>query len=623
MASPRIPHAFGTRVATPPAFTRQCRSPTRAGRRPRKRTPPRSRRHTKARRTTAPTRCLRTTRRRSSTTPSTERSPPPLAKCRPARPWWTTWRLPERARTGPTAPTRRPPGPGWGPSITAPGSHIEPRSIRALGYDSDLEVGVAGGIVSHWSSGSAIPCGRTRRRRTLAPLRVGKRAAGGGGVRLAGSCVCLQQNTRGNQMVRARVGLVVLSTVVAAVACGGTSSPGTTASAGCINASTVASNSLGYTLAAAVLPKLATRPLSTAGDPVLKIGFIGILSGQYKAYGVDEQHGAQLAIDQANAAGGVTYNGTTYTFALYSQDDAADATKGAQGATKLVDDKVVAVIGGPFSTATIAESKIFSDNGITQISPSATNPTYTTQGFKTAFRVVGRDDQQGPADADFMVKTLGCKNVGIMDDKSTYGQGLANAVNTQVPTDGATVVDREHVDATQSDFSAQLTAMKGHNPDVIFFGGYSPQFGPLVSQARRLGIKATFVSGDGSQDAESIKLAGSDAEGLFASNAGPAPALQPGYAAFQTSFKAKFNVDIFQYAPQAFDATNIIIQAVKANGGTKAGILAGVAATNNYQGVAQSYSFTSTGDVKESIFTIYKVESATWKAVKAVTLQVS
>jgi branched-chain amino acid transport system substrate-binding protein len=355
---------------------------------------------------------------------------------------------------------------------------------------------------------------------------------------------------------------------------------------------------------------------------VLKIGFIGILSGQYTSYGVDEQRGAQLAIDAANAAG-ITYNGTSYTLQLDSQDDAADPTKGAQGATKLVDDKVVAVIGGTFSGATIAESKIFSDNGITQISPSATNPKYTSQGFKTAFRVVGRDDQQGPADADFIVKTLGCNNVGVMDDKSQYGQGLADAVNTQVPVDKGKVVDREHVDTNQTDFSAQLTTMKGHSPDVIFYGGYSAQFGPIVQQARRLGIKATFVSGDGSQDADAIKLAGSDAEGLFASNAGPASTLQPGYAAFQTAYKAKYNADIFQYAPQAFDATNIIIAAIKAGGGDKAAILAGVTATNNYQGVAQSYAFNSSGDVKTSIFTIYKVESGAWKAVKAVNLNVS
>jgi branched-chain amino acid transport system substrate-binding protein len=360
----------------------------------------------------------------------------------------------------------------------------------------------------------------------------------------------------------------------------------------------------------------------SASDPVLKLGFIGILSGQYKSYGVDELNGMQLAVDAANAAG-ITVNGTQYTLQVDSQDDAADATKGAAGATKLVDDKVVAVVGGTFSTATIAESKIFSDNGITQISPSATNPKYTSQGFKTAFRVVGRDDQQGPADADFIVKTLGCKNVGVIDDKSTYGQGLADNVAKQVPTDGGKVVDREHVAADQTDFSAQLTAMKGHSPDIIFFGGYSPQFGPMVHQARTQGIKATFVSGDGSQDPEFIKLAGNDANNQFASNAGPAPALQPGYADFNAKYKAKYNQDIFQYAPQAFDATNIIITAIKKAGADKAGILAAVAATSNYQGVAQSYSFTSTGDVKESIFTVYKVEGGAWKAVKAITLNVS
>jgi branched-chain amino acid transport system substrate-binding protein len=372
----------------------------------------------------------------------------------------------------------------------------------------------------------------------------------------------------------------------------------------------------------AALQQPASVHVPSASDPVLKLGFIGILSGQYKSYGVDELNGMQLAVDAANAAG-ITVNGTQYTLQVDSQDDAADATKGAAGATKLVDDKVVAVVGGTFSTATIAESKIFSDNGITQISPSATNPKYTSQGFKTAFRVVGRDDQQGPADADFIVKTLGCKNVGVIDDKSTYGQGLADNVAKQVPTGGGKVVDREHVAADQTDFSAQLTAMKGHNPDIIFFGGYSPQFGPMVHQARTQGIKATFVSGDGSQDPEFIKLAGNDANNQFASNAGPAPALQPGYADFNAKYKAKYNQDIFQYAPQAFDAANIIITAIKKAGADKAGILAAVAATSNYQGVAQSYSFTSTGDVKESIFTVYKVEGGAWKAVKAITLNVS
>jgi branched-chain amino acid transport system substrate-binding protein len=373
-----------------------------------------------------------------------------------------------------------------------------------------------------------------------------------------------------------------------------------------------------YTLAAAVLPKLAART-ATGGDPVLKIGFVGMLAGKYQNYGVDAKDGVQLAIDQANAAGGVTYNGTKYTFALDAQDDNADATQGVQAAQKLVDDGVVAVIGGIFSTATIAESKIFSDNGITQISPSATNPKYTAQGFKTAFRVIGNDVAQGKANGDFLIKTLGCKNIAIIDDKSTYGQGLADQVNTEVPVAGGTVIDREHVDQTASDFTAQLTTIKGKHPDAIFYGGYSAQAGPLTSQAHKLGLNVPIVMGDGCQDTDYTKLAGTDANNNFASNGGPAQSLMTGFAAFNTAFHAKFNVDVFQYAPQAFDATNIIINAVKANGPTKAGILSGVAATKDYQGVVQTYTFTSTGDITNSIFTIYKVEGGTWKAVKAVT----
>ncbi|MEA2656085.1 MAG: branched-chain amino acid transport system substrate-binding protein [Chloroflexota bacterium] len=401
-----------------------------------------------------------------------------------------------------------------------------------------------------------------------------------------------------------------------AVACGGTT---TTTAAACTNLSTVGSAG-NVSLTSAVLPKLLARPAATSGDPVLKIGFVGMLAGKYQNYGVDAKDGAQLAIDQANAAGGVTYNGTKYTFALDAQDDNADATQGVQAAQKLVDDGVVAVIGGIFSAATIAESKIFSDNGITQISPSATNPKYTSQGYKTAFRVVGRDDQQGPADGDFIVTTLGCKNVAVMDDKSTYGQGLADQVNSQVTKDGATVVDREHVDATTSDFTAQLTTIKGKHPDVIFFGGYSAQAGPLTQQARKLGITVPIVMGDGCQDSDYVKLAGTDAANNFASNAGPAHTLMTGYAKFSADFKAKFGIDVFQYAPQAYDATNMIIAAVKSNGGTKAGILTGVAATKGFVGIAQTYTFNANGDVTEGIFTIYKVVGADWKPVKAVTV---
>ena len=384
-------------------------------------------------------------------------------------------------------------------------------------------------------------------------------------------------------MVRARgLGVLASATLLPfAFACGSTGGGGTTAST-CKPDSVASVPSTASLTYAAAASALQAAPHQATGT-VLKIGFIGILSGQYTSYGVDEQRGAQLALDAANAAG-VTVNGTIHAAAGLSRRRGrrhqgrtgrhqAGRRQGGGG------DRRHLLNRDDCRVEDLLRQRHHSD-----LTLGHQPDKYTAQGFKTAFRVVGHDNQQGPADADFMVKTLGCKNVGVMDDKSTYGQGLADNVAKQIPVDGGIIVDREHVDATQSDFSAQLTTMKGHNPDVIFYGGYSPQSGPLVQQARRLGIKATFVSGDGSQDPESIKLAGSDAEGLFASNAGPAPSLQPGYAAFQTAYKTKYNADIFQYAPQAFDATNIIINAIKKAGADKAAILAAVAATEQLPG---------------------------------------
>lgn len=416
--------------------------------------------------------------------------------------------------------------------------------------------------------------------------------------------------------------MIAAPLAILAAACGGGTSGGTSSACN-PNAVSAVPASGGSALAAAATARLmAYKP----SDPVLKIGFIGMLAGKYQNYGIDAKNGAQLAIDQINSAGGVQYQGTAYTFQLDPVDDNADATQGAQNAQKLVDDQVVAVIGGIFSTATIAESKIFNDNGIAQISPSATNPKYTAQGFKTAFRVIGNDTAQGKTDADFTVKTLGCKNVAILDDKSTYGQGLADSVNTSIPSAGGKIVAREHLDATASDFTAQLTTIKGKHPDAIFYGGYSAQAGPLTSQARKLGIKVPFVMGDGCEDSDYTKLAGADADGNFASNGGPAQNLMSGFTDFNTKFKAKYSQDVFQYAPQAFDAANIIMSAVKTAGGgggdvkaARAAILGAVAATKDYKGLVQSYTFDSKGDITTSIFTVYKVESGNFKAVKAIT----
>jgi branched-chain amino acid transport system substrate-binding protein len=424
-------------------------------------------------------------------------------------------------------------------------------------------------------------------------------------------------------MKQPRILVGLAATSIALSACGGTSTGGP-AAAGCTKLNSI---SLAGALHTTALVRSSQSKASqevvrarTAANTVLKIGYVGPLAGKYQQYGIDEKNGVQLAIDEANTAG-VSANGVSYTLKLDPKDDnGLDAQLGVTAAQQLVDDHVVAVIGDAFSTPTIAASTIYHDHGIVQISPSATNPKYTSQGFNTAFRVVGRDDQQGPADADFIIKTLGCKNVAVMDDKSTYGQGLADAVAGRVPTDGGTVVDREHIDATSSDFKAQLTTVKGKTPDIIFYGGYSPQAGPLTKQAHDLGLTVPVIGGDGMQDDQYISLAATAANGNFASNAGPAHNLMNGYDAFSAKYKAKFGQDVFQYAPQAYDATNIVIAAIKASGSDTAKILAAVAATKDFQGVAQSYSFNSTGDVTNSIFTIYEVKNGKFAPVKAVTV---
>ena len=422
-------------------------------------------------------------------------------------------------------------------------------------------------------------------------------------------------------MRQTRLLAVLAGTATVLVACG-SSSTGTASTAGCTNVNAIGAASLSSDVAQAsnglaMAAATSNLPITAAGAPVT-IGFQGMLAGDLKNYGQDALNGVNLAV--ADAGGSFTYNGTTYPIKVDAQDDVDATAAGAQtAAQKLADDKVVAVVGGIFSTATIAAQKIYHDNGIAQISPSATNPKYTDQQPTpiSSFRVIGRDDQQGPIGADLLVKTLGCKNIAVVDDKSTYGAGLASAAADQIPKDGGTVIDSEHVTAgAGGDFRSQLTTIRGKKPDAIYYGGYSREAGPFAKQAKELGITVPIAGGDGWQDSDFTTLGGTGANGNFATNGGPAVTL---LADFNAKYKAKFNQDVFQYAGQAYDATNIIIAALKKDGPDKAKIVADVAATKDYKGVSGTISFNSKGDLTTSVFTIWKVVDTKWKPLKAVT----
>src|SRR5688572_15390737 len=225
---------------------------------------------------------------------------------------------------------------------------------------------------------------------------------------------------------------------------------------------------------------------------VVKIGSASPLTGPQAHIGIDIRNGAQLAIDDANAAK-ISIGGKPVKFELVAEDDEANPTKATTVAQKLVDAKVAGVVGHFNSGASIPASKIYSDAGIPQISPSSTNPKYTQQGFKTTFRVVAHDDQQGPTLGRFALEKLKVKSVAVIDDSTAYGQGLAEAFERTVKAGGMKIVAREHTTDKDTDFKAILTKIKGRNPDLIMFGGIDPQAGPMVKQMSELGIKARYI----------------------------------------------------------------------------------------------------------------------------------
>jgi branched-chain amino acid transport system substrate-binding protein len=276
------------------------------------------------------------------------------------------------------------------------------------------------------------------------------------------------------------------------------------------------------------------------------------------------------------------------------------------------------VVGHFNSGASIPASKIYSDAGIPQISPASTNPKYTLQGFKTAFRVVAHDDQQGPTLAKFAAENLKVKSVAVIDDSTAYGQGLADAFAATAKGAGAKVIAREHTTDKDTDFRAILTSIKGRKPDLVMFGGIDPQAGPMVRQMASLGIKAKFMGGDGMQTPNFIKIAGEAAEGVLASTPGLPMMKMPGGKEFLAKYKAKFNADVELYAPMGYDAVMVFVDAMKRAGSTDPAKFLPEVGKTNYQGVIGPIAFDEKGDLKNGPITIYVVKGGKWEALETV-----
>lgn len=350
----------------------------------------------------------------------------------------------------------------------------------------------------------------------------------------------------------------------------------------------------------------AAAPAPAAPQPVtVKIGHVGPLTGGIAHLGKDNENGARLAVDEANAAG-IKLGGAPVKFELLPEDDQADPKIGNTVAQKLVDAKVVGVVGHLNSGTTIPASAIYNQAGIPMISGSATNPALTEQGFKNVFRVVGRDDQQGPAVANYLIATAKPKVAAVIDDATAYGEGLANEVEKTLKAAGVTVLPREKGTDKTADWKAVLTKIKGKKPDVVFYGGMDATGGPLLKQARELKIGAVFSFGDGACTDKMAELAGAAAEGLICSQAGIP--VQAAGKKFLDAYKAKFGAEPILYSPFTYDATWLLIEAMKkADSADPAKYLPALQSIQ-YDGASGHIEFDEKGDRKDAEMTIFTMK---------------
>jgi len=345
----------------------------------------------------------------------------------------------------------------------------------------------------------------------------------------------------------------------------------------------------------------------SSAQEVVRIGHVAPISGPSAHLGKDNENGARMAIEELNAKG-VTIGGKKVKFELLSEDDAADPKQGTAAAQKLVDAGVQGVIGHLNSGTTIPASRIYHNAGIPQISPSATNPRYTKQGFPGAFRVVANDSQLGGTLGRYAAEQLKAKTAAVIDDRTAYGQGVAQEFMKGAKSKGIQIVSQQYTNDKATDFNAILTAIKARKPDVIFFGGMDSVAGPMLRQMKALGIDAKFMGGDGACTGAMGRLAG-DALGndkVFCAEAGGVDESdKAGMEAFRAAYKKRFGADVLLYAPYVYDAVMVMAQAMERAGSSDPAKYLPELKKTNYKGVTGPIVFDEFGDVKNAALTLY------------------
>ena len=344
-----------------------------------------------------------------------------------------------------------------------------------------------------------------------------------------------------------------------------------------------------------------------AQDMVVKIGHVGPVSGAQAHYGKDNENGARMAIEDLNAKG-VTIAGKKVKFELVAEDDAADPKQGTAAAQKLCDAKVNGVVGHLNSGTTIPASAIYNQCGVPMVTPSATNPKLTQQGFKNVFRLLANDNALGAGLALHAVNNLKLKKVAIIDDRSAYGQGVAEVFKKTALAKGMLVVDEQYTNDKATDFMAILTAIKSKSPDAVFYGGMDPQAGPMLRQMDQLGLSnLKFFGGDGICTAKLAELSGGakSLAGVVCAEGGASLDKMPGGKAWMTRYEAKYPKQFQVYSPYVYDAVNVLVDAMVRAGSADPKVYLAKLADTSYQGVTTKVGFEADGELKNPAMTLY------------------
>ncbi len=342
------------------------------------------------------------------------------------------------------------------------------------------------------------------------------------------------------------------------------------------------------------------------------IGHVAPLTGNEAHLGKDNELGFLMAIRDLNEQK-IYINDKLVVFEGLSEDDAADPKQGTAAAQKLIDYEVAGVIGHLNSGTTVPASVMYNRAGIPQISPSATLPQYTKQGFKTAYRVVANDVQLGGTLGRYSYNTLNLKTVAVVDDRTAYGSGVAKEFQKGFEASGGIVVANEFTHKTATDFFAILTAIKAKNPDFIFFGGMDAVAGPMLRQLKQLDMNVTFFGGDGICTAELPRLAGEalGSKKVYCAEAGGL--LDDDTKKRNQEFRQRFldenGIDVKLYAPYVYDATMILAEAMKQANSTDPAVFSREISKISYLGVTGPIAFDEFGDVKNAALTIFSFKN--------------